>query len=82
MKKHFPCLFIFLCLIQSPIQAEDKSLEDQIAEAKELLEQEKIISVELKAEIAARETEAETLKQKLKEIEDKIEALKKEHGLK
>lgn len=81
MKKHFLYLSLFLCFVQFPLQADDKSLEDQITEAKEMLEQEKISNVELKAELAARESEAGTLKQKLKEIEDKIEALKKEHGL-
>lgn len=81
MKKRFLYLYIFLCFIQFPLQADDKSLEDQIAEAKDMLEQEKISNVELKAELAARESEAGTLKQKLGEIEDKIEALKKEHGL-
>lgn len=81
MKQLFLYLFIFLCFTHFPAQAEDKSLEDQIAEAKELLEQVKITNVELKAEIAAREAETVTLKQKLREIEDKIAALKKEHGL-
>ena len=81
MKRRFLFLYIILCLIQSPVQGNDKSLEDQINEAKEMLEQEKITNVELKAELAARETEAGALKQKLREIEDKIDTLKKEHGL-
>ena len=54
MKKYFSSLIIFLCLTQLTVQAEDKSLEDQIAEVKELVEQEKINNVELKAKIAAR----------------------------
>lgn len=81
MNKRFLSLYIFLCFVQFPLQAADKSLEDQITEAKEMLEQEKVLNIELKAELAARDTDAGTLKKKLKEIEDKIEAMKKEHGL-
>lgn len=81
MKQRLFYLYIFLCLVQFPLQAADKSLEDQVAEVKEMLEQEKITNVELKAELAARETEAGTLKQKLSKIENRIETLKKEHGL-
>jgi hypothetical protein len=64
-----------------PIMAVDKSLENQITEVKELLEQEKIKNVELKAAISARESEAIGLRQKLMSIEDQIKALKKEHSI-
>ena len=81
MKQRCLYLLVFLSIIQFAPCAEEKSLEDQIADAKEQLEQEKITNVELKAQLAARETEAGTLRQKLSEIEDKITELKKEHGL-
>ena len=81
MKQRCIYLLVFLSIIQFAPRAEEKSLEDQIADAKEQLEQEKITNVELKAQLAAREAEAGTLRQKLGEIEGKIAALKKENGL-
>ena len=81
MKQRCLYLLITLCIIQFMPRAEEKSLEDQIAETRDLLEQEKITNVELKAQLEAREAEAGTLRQKLSEIEDKIATLKKEHGL-
>lgn len=81
MKQRCLYLLVFLSIIQFAPHAEEKSLEDQISEAKEQLEQEKITNVELKAQLAAREAEAGTLRQKISEVEDKIAALKKEHGL-
>jgi hypothetical protein len=81
MRKHFFYFFIFLCMHTLPIMAVDKSLENQITEVKELLEQEKIKNIELKAAISARESEAIGLRQELMSIEDQIKALKKEHSI-
>ena len=61
--------------------AEEKSLEQQIADTRQQMAVEQQINIELKAKLVTKETEVTDLKQKLKEIEEQIETLKKEHKL-
>jgi len=63
------------------IQAEDKSLQDQIDEIKIMIEREQIRNIELKAELARKEQNADELKQKLQDIENEIDVLKAKYNL-
>ena len=74
-------LVIFLVIFPLSIQAEDKSLQDQIDEIKIMIEREQIRNIELKAELARKEQDADELKQKLQGIEDEINALKAKYNL-
>lgn len=81
MNKPVLCFFILTSVLPLPVTAEEHSLQDQIEEVKIMIEREQIVNIELKAELAARETEVDELKTKLKSLEDSIEALKQEHNL-
>ena len=81
MKKQGFCLVVLLHLFSLSLSAEEQSLQDQIDEIKIMIEREQILNIELKAELATRETEVSELKLRLREIEDKIDALKQEHNL-
>ena len=81
MKKPALYLFLLINVCLQPVLAEATSLQDQIDEIKIMIEREQLTNIELKAELASRESEVSELKLKLKEIEDKIETLKKEHNL-
>jgi len=61
--------------------AEGVSLEEQVAAAKADIAVAQQVNIELKAQLAAKETEASALKVKLKQIDDQINALKKEQHL-
>lgn len=74
-------LIIILALLPGFTAAEAPDLVQRIAEVKEQLALEQQINIELKASLAARDTEVLDLKQKLKQIEEQIDALKKEHDL-
>jgi septal ring factor EnvC (AmiA/AmiB activator) len=81
MKKLIINLFVIVMLYPFSICAEEKSLQDQLDEIKIMIEREQIRNIELKAELAKKEQEAEELKQKLQEIEDEINDLKAKHNL-
>ena len=81
MKKTALCLAIMTSLHLLPAAAEEYSMQDQIEEIKIMIEREQIVNIELKAELASRETEVSELRLKLREIEDRIDALKQEHNL-
>jgi len=81
MKKTALCLVILTSLHLLPAAAEKYSVQDQIEEIKIMIEREQIVNIELKAELASRETEVSELRLKLREIEDRIDALKQEHNL-
>lgn len=81
MNKLTLCLVIFLVILTFSIQAEDNSPQDQIDEIKIMIEREQIRNIELKAELARKEQDANELKQKLQGIEDEIDALKVKYNL-
>ena len=81
MKKTALYLFILINSFSALVFAEETGIKDQIEEVKIMIEREQLVNIELKAELAAREAEVSELKLKLREIEDKIEALKREHNL-
>ena len=74
------CVTIF-CLVPLLLMAEGVSLEEQVAAAKADIAVAQQVNIELKAQLAAKETEASALKVKLKQIDDQINALKKEQHL-
>ena len=74
-------IVLLISLLSVSTQAVDKSLVDQIAEVKAMIEQETVLNTELKAKLATKETEISELKLKLKEIEDMIAGLKQKHNL-
>ncbi|OGT71863.1 MAG: hypothetical protein A2W76_05090 [Gammaproteobacteria bacterium RIFCSPLOWO2_12_47_11] len=74
-------LAILMIVFPFSVQAEDKSLQDQIDEIKIMIEREQIRNIELKAELAGKEQDADELKQKLRGIEDEIDALKAKYNL-
>ena len=63
------------------LMAEEGSLEKQVAAVKADIAAAQQINIELKTQLVAKETEAADLKVKLKQIEDQIDALKKEQHL-
>lgn len=81
MNKLTLCLVIFLVIFPLSIHAEDNSLQDQIDEIKIMIEREQIRNIELKAELARKEQDADELKQKLRGIEDEIDTLKVKYNL-
>jgi septal ring factor EnvC (AmiA/AmiB activator) len=81
MNKLALCLVIFMVIFPLSIQAEDKSLQDQIDEIKIMIEREQIRNIELKAELARKEQNADELKQKLQDIENEIDVLKAKYNL-
>jgi septal ring factor EnvC (AmiA/AmiB activator) len=81
MKKLIISLFLIVMLFPLSTYAEEKSLQDQFDEIKIMIEREQIRNIELKAELAKNEQEAEELKRKLQDIEDEIDALKAKHNL-
>lgn len=81
MNKPVLCFFMLTSVLLLPATAEEPDLRDRIEEVKIMIEREQIVNIELKAELATRETEVDELKTKLKSLEDSIEALKQEHNL-
>jgi chromosome segregation ATPase len=81
MKKLITSLLIIVTISPLSIYAEEKSLQDQLDEIKIMIEREHIRNIELKAELAKKEQEAEELKRKLQDIEDEIDVLKAKHNL-
>jgi septal ring factor EnvC (AmiA/AmiB activator) len=81
MNKLTSYLLIPVMLLPCSIQAEDKSLQEQLDEIRIMIEREQIRNIELKAELAKKEQEAEELRQKLQQIEDQIVAIKAQHNL-
>lgn len=74
-------LFVIAYFLSSPLQADDITLQEQIDEVNAMIEEEKEIKAELRAQLAARETEVTELKLRLRELEEKIAELKLEHNL-
>ena len=74
------CVALF-CVLPLSLVAEGENLEEQVAVVKAELTVAQQVNIELKTQLAAKETEAAELRVKLKQIEDQIEALKKEHHL-
>ena len=74
------CVALF-CAMPLWLMAEEGSLEKQVAAVKADIAAAQQINIELKAQLVAKETEAADLKVKLKQIEDQIDALKKEQHL-
>ena len=81
MKKLIISLLIIVTISPLSTYAEEKSLQDQLDEIKIMIEREQIRNIELKAELAKKEQEAEELKRKLQDIEDEIDLLKAKHNL-
>jgi septal ring factor EnvC (AmiA/AmiB activator) len=74
------CLALF-CAVPLLLMAEGDSLEEQVAAVKGDITVAQQINIELKAQLAAKETEAAELKVKLKQIEDQIDALYIKHHM-
>ena len=72
------CVALF-CALPLSLVAEGESLEEQVAGVRAEIAVAQQVNIELKTQLAATETEAAELRVKLKQIEDQIEALKKEH---
>ena len=80
--KYFATLITPLLILVMPVSAgaDSPDVEQQLAEVKAKIEQERVINAELKERLAVRETEMDELKSQLKQIEDQIAALKTEHN--
>ena len=63
------------CVVPLSVMAEGPSLEEQVAGVKAEIAAAQQINIELKTQLAAKETEAAELRVKLKQIEDQIDAL-------
>ena len=72
---------ILCCTASLLSQAAVTNTREQIAAVKQKITLEQDVNSELKVQLAAKETEVAGLKVKLKQIEDQIDALKKEHHL-
>jgi len=81
MNKPMSLCAAILCAVPLSLMAEGPGLEDQITGIKAEIAAAQQINIELKTQLAAKETEAAELKVKLKQIEEQIDAVKKEHQL-
>lgn len=81
MNKLTFCFYILVMLFPVSVPAEEKTLQEQLDEIRIMIEREQIRNIELKAELAKKEEEAEALRQKLQQVEDEIAALKTKHNL-
>ena len=81
MKRLVLWCVILLCPTPLPTTAAVNNLEAKLTEVKKNLTVEEQVNIELKAHLAARETEVAEARVKLKQIEDRIDALKKEHPM-
>jgi len=68
------CVALF-CAVPLSLMAEGPSLEEQVAGVKAKIAAAQQINIELKTQLAAKETEAAELRVKLKQIEEQIDAL-------
>ena len=68
------CLYLVILLgfFSAAAYAEEKSIQDQITEVKEMIKTREQTNQQLKDDIAARDQEVAELKQKIKELEEKI----------
>lgn len=74
------CL-VLLCAVSALAMAADINLTDKIDEVKRQIASEEQVNIELKAQLAAREIVVTEGNIKLKQIDDRINALKKENHL-
>ena len=81
MNKLTLSLVFFIVIFSHSVQAEDKSLQDQIDEIKIMIEREQIRNIELKEELASKEQHADELRKQLQGIENEIDALKVKYNL-
>jgi predicted RNase H-like nuclease (RuvC/YqgF family) len=81
MTKLIISLFAIVMLFLYQVHAEEKSPGEQLEEIRIMIEREQIRNIELKAELAKKEQEAEELKLKLQQIENEINDLKAKHNL-
>jgi predicted nuclease with TOPRIM domain len=81
MNKKILTLVVMLSIFPGIAHAEEKSLADQVAEAKTNLQQEQALNTELKAKFSEKEKEITMLKQRARTLDEEIAALKEEHGL-
>ena len=82
MKRLIACFVVLIAATISCLSmAAVKDLEDRIAEVKKNITVEEQFNSELKAQLAVKETAVAEAKTKLKQIEDQIAALRKEHQM-
>ena len=63
------------CVVPLSVMAEGENLEEQIGAVKAEIASAQQLNIELKTQLAAKETETAELRMKLKQIEDQIDAL-------
>jgi len=81
MNRKILTLAIVLGILPGIAYAEEKSLADQVAEAKATLQQEQASNTELKAKLTEKEKEIAGLKERARALDEEIAAFKEEHGL-
>ncbi len=78
MIKQALLFIILLGVFPALSHAVEMSLEDQLAEAKQQLQQESLLNEELKTKIASREEKIASLRERAKTLEEEVEKLKGE----
>ncbi len=81
MNKKILTLVVMLSIFPGIAHAEEKSLADQVAEAKATLQQEQASNIELKAKLTEKEKEIAGLKERARALDEEIAAFKEEHGI-
>jgi len=75
------CVILISAAISSIAPAAVKDLEDKIADVKRKTTAEEQVNMELKTQLAAKETAVSAAKVKLNQIEEQIAAFRKEHHI-
>jgi len=81
MNRKILTLAIMLGILPGIAYAEEKSLVDQVAEAKATRQQEKASNAEFKVKLAEKEKKIAGLKKRARALDEEIAAFKEEHGI-